>query len=123
MTLQIKLIILAIVSASFLGLGWTAKHYHDKFIEVTAQVAAIQVSLNTATAAAEKCLENTRKLAEAADKKQREVEEAQKVAEAASRKKQGNATSILIREPSLPADLCKSTEELFKQYKKDMAGK
>ncbi len=123
MTLQIKLIILALVAAAFLGLGWTAKHYHNKFVDVTAQLAAQKVSLDTALAAAEKCSEGTRALREAADKKEKEQDEARKVAEAVNQKKQSNSTSILVKAPELPDDLCKSAMKLYESYEKDMAGK
>lgn len=120
MTLQIKLFLLALVAAAFLGLGWTAKYYHNKFVEVTSQLAAQKVTLDSALEAAKKCSQGTKALTEATAKKEEEVAIAQKTAEVKNAEKQANSNKILIREPILPDNLCKSAEDLFVQYKKDM---
>lgn len=123
MTTTVKLIILGLIVSAFLGLSWTAKHYHAKYIAVTAELAAQKVTLDTALAAAKKCSEGTRAVTEATTKKEGEVVVAQKAAEVQNTKKQSNATTIIKSEPTIPTDLCKSSEDLFVQYKKNMAGK
>lgn len=123
MTLQIKLIILAIVAAAFLGLAWTSKHYHGAYIEVREQLAAQKISLDQALAAAKACSEGTKKVSDATVKKEADVKVEVDKAKVIRKEKDKIANDILVSKPSVPSDYCKSAEELIIEYKNTKAQK
>lgn len=123
MTLQIKLIILTIVAAAFLGLGWTAKHYHDSYIEIKEQLAAHKISLDQALAAAKACSDGTKKVADATTKKEADVKVEVDKAKVIRKEKDKGASDILVKLPSVPSNSCKSAEDLITEYKNTKAQK
>ena len=111
-----KIVVLVVLALFIAGLAFGLNHYHSKWVEVTAALAKKELELQTMSAAAQKCSDNTRKLADESAKKQKEIQDAQKEAEVLARKNKDLGNKLLSLTTSNP-DKCAAAVGLIADYK------
>ena len=116
----IKLAAIAVLALAFIALGWTAKHYHDEWVEATATIATKQLELNAALEAAKTCSEATEKLSKEAEAKAAQVRKAQEEAAVLAKKNRALADKILGMQPPPNRESCPSIKSLHERYKAEV---
>lgn len=117
----IRLAIGIVVITIVVILGGLAKHYHDSWVQVTADLASKQVQLEQALDAAKQCSDNTKRLADEAKDKESKVAEAQKQAALSAKKNKALASQILSLQTSNP-NHCEAALDLINQHKSQTKG-
>jgi hypothetical protein len=118
----LKLGIIAAIALAFAALAFTAKHYHNAWVEAETQIAVKKIELDTALAAAKVCSDNTERLKKEAEAKDKALKEAQAAAAAAAKGHQTFANSILSATPK-DKNSCIAASKLLQDYKAKIAGK
>jgi hypothetical protein len=118
----VKLGIIAAIVLAFLGLAWTANHYHEEYIQVREEKATLQLQFEGTLTSLKECSARTADLKKATEEKQAVIEEAQKQAAIVAKSNNKLADKILSQQPK-DQDRCKAAIILYKEYRQDTKGK
>lgn len=112
-----KIVAFVVLALIIGGLAFGLNHYHSKWVESVALLAKKDLELQSMNAAAQACSDNTRKLAEEAEKKAAEVAAAQAEAEKLAKKNRDLGNKLLSVRPT-SADKCIAATNLISDYKR-----
>lgn len=116
-----KLIAFLVIAGAFALLGFTANHYHNKWVEAQQEIAVKETELATAKAAVQECSDRTRQMVEDTNKKVEQVAKAQEAAATAAR---GNyqASNKILQAIQANPDQCIAAAQLLDDYKRGLYG-
>ena len=117
-----RIVIYCLILLAFVGLSWTANHYHNAWVEAQQTIAVKTVELNNALESAKACSDNTKRLFDEAEAKSDAVKKAQDAAAIIANNNKAMANKILSFETN-NTNRCQAAVELFRDYKNGMKAK
>jgi len=110
------------LALAFAAMAWTAKHYHEEWIQAQNDLAVKQLELENVKAAAKACSDATILLKKQSEEKSEIVAKAQAQAAVVARANQATAQKLLSMTPSDP-NKCNAATKLFQDWRAGKVGK